>query len=182
MLSLDALFVRRNACPGSSVGRAVDWKSACRWFKSAPGHHFFLTASFSPLPHKLMLIASAPNMWEFCQLLWHSCDRIRTGTFKKTNWMWSDLIYRELCEISYNRQKTGVPLDEIRPWFYKEAGQSSGTLFRKTPSQTVRREIANTSTGNASYVNLSPNVSKEIVISLLLSIGRSLHAPRKMKL
>ena len=25
--------------PGSSVGRAADWKSACRQFDSAPGHH-----------------------------------------------------------------------------------------------------------------------------------------------
>ena len=26
--------------PNSSVGRAADWKSACRWFNSTFGHHF----------------------------------------------------------------------------------------------------------------------------------------------
>ena len=26
-------------CPCSSVGRAADWKSACRWFDSDRGHH-----------------------------------------------------------------------------------------------------------------------------------------------
>ena len=29
----------RHICLGSSVGRAADWKSACRWFDSAPRHH-----------------------------------------------------------------------------------------------------------------------------------------------
>ena len=28
----------RHKCLGSSVGRAADWKSACRWFNSAPRH------------------------------------------------------------------------------------------------------------------------------------------------
>ena len=28
-------------CPCSSVGRAEDWKSLCRWFNSARGHHIF---------------------------------------------------------------------------------------------------------------------------------------------
>ena len=28
----------RHKCLGSSVGRAADWKSACRWFDSAPRH------------------------------------------------------------------------------------------------------------------------------------------------
>ena len=32
----------KSNCPGSSVGRASDWKSLCRWFNSSPGHHFFM--------------------------------------------------------------------------------------------------------------------------------------------
>ena len=28
-----------SACPDSSVGRAKDWKSLCRWFDSTLGHH-----------------------------------------------------------------------------------------------------------------------------------------------
>ena len=37
-----AVHIRVAYCPGSSVGRAADWKSACRWFESAPGHHYFM--------------------------------------------------------------------------------------------------------------------------------------------
>ena len=29
-------------CPDSSVGRAEDWKSSCRWFDSGSGHFYFL--------------------------------------------------------------------------------------------------------------------------------------------
>ena len=32
----------RQKCLGSSVGRAADWKSACRWFDSAPRHQLIV--------------------------------------------------------------------------------------------------------------------------------------------
>ena len=38
-LALDLVGATISKWPGSSVGRAEDWKSLCRWFDSAPGHH-----------------------------------------------------------------------------------------------------------------------------------------------
>ncbi len=38
-------IVRVGRGPGSSVGRAVDWKSSCRWFDSTSGHQRFFTQS-----------------------------------------------------------------------------------------------------------------------------------------
>ena len=37
--------------PGSSVGRAEDWKSSCRWFNSTPGHQtscFIRSFNYTP--------------------------------------------------------------------------------------------------------------------------------------
>ena len=44
--------------PDSSVGRAEDWKSSCRWFDSASGHHlkfnkYLLCGSGSVVEHRL---------------------------------------------------------------------------------------------------------------------------------
>ena len=36
---IQALVCECKLWPSSSVGRAADWKSACRWFDSAPRHH-----------------------------------------------------------------------------------------------------------------------------------------------
>ena len=33
-------------CPDSSVGRAEDWKSSCRWFDSGRNHHYNCVNSF----------------------------------------------------------------------------------------------------------------------------------------
>ena len=40
------LVLQLSVWPGSSVGRAEDWKSLCRWFDSAPGHQN-ITACYS---------------------------------------------------------------------------------------------------------------------------------------
>ena len=47
--------------PDSSVGRATDWKSVCRWFNSTSGHHILVNNysylsslfTFSPLPENI---------------------------------------------------------------------------------------------------------------------------------
>ena len=39
------MYPKGTKCPDSSVGRAADWKSACRWFDSGSGHFYYAMVS-----------------------------------------------------------------------------------------------------------------------------------------
>ena len=55
-------------CPDSSVGRAADWKSACRWFDSASGHHKFYGALI-PLCNQSTTVFALLNIAALAQLV-----------------------------------------------------------------------------------------------------------------
>ena len=83
-------------CPDSSVGRAEDWKSSCRWFDSGSGHYFWeklkirskikygaLAQSVEHLTFNQVVRGSNPRCFIFtgnlndfqffvCQIFWYS--------------------------------------------------------------------------------------------------------------
>ena len=83
--------------PGSSVGRAADWKSACHWFDSSPGHHIQGVAN-----HNVLRISIARTSHvlrhTLCQILWYFLPKY-TPTFvlrdthhfltRNSEWLWT---------------------------------------------------------------------------------------------
>ena len=57
----------RHLCLGSSVGRAADWKSACRWFDSAPRHH---KSWLQTLRQSVAGVAQWQSSWFVISRLW----------------------------------------------------------------------------------------------------------------
>ncbi len=52
--------------PDSSVGRATDWKSVCRWFNSTSGHHILIN-NYSYLSSLFTIFPLPENIAKHCQ-------------------------------------------------------------------------------------------------------------------